>query len=84
MSYFTFFFLDPTIRWYRNNEPLKKSKFFTVTQANGEAVFRISECYQEDVAEYKVEAVNPAGKATSIANLVLARKYPISIAVWTM
>uniref|UniRef100_F1KPJ7 Titin n=1 Tax=Ascaris suum TaxID=6253 RepID=F1KPJ7_ASCSU len=65
---------EPTIRWYRNNEPLKKSKFYTVTQANGEALLRIAECYQEDVAEYKVEAVNPAGKATSIANLVLAPK----------
>lgn len=31
--------------------------------------------FQEDVAEYKVEASNPAGKASSVANLVLAREF---------
>ncbi|VDK45179.1 unnamed protein product [Anisakis simplex] len=65
---------DPVIRWYRNNEPVKESKFLTLTQAHGEAVFRISQCYHEDVAEYKVEASNPAGKAISVANLTLSPK----------
>lgn len=41
---------------------------------NGEAWLKMSALSQEDVAEYKCEAVNPAGKATTIANLVLRRK----------
>uniref|UniRef100_A0A914WAC0 Ig-like domain-containing protein n=1 Tax=Plectus sambesii TaxID=2011161 RepID=A0A914WAC0_9BILA len=65
---------EPTIRWYRNNEPIKKSKFFRVEQSNGVASLDIAECYQEDVAEYKLEAINPAGKATTVANLVLQPK----------
>ncbi|GMR57574.1 hypothetical protein PMAYCL1PPCAC_27769, partial [Pristionchus mayeri] len=65
---------DPTIRWYRNNEPIKKSSAYVVSQANGEATLKIESARQEDVAEYKVEASNPAGKASSVANLVLAPK----------
>ena len=42
--------------------------------ANGEAWLRISDARQEHVAEYKCEANNPAGKATTVANLVLKRK----------
>ena len=43
-------------------------------QQNGEATLKIESVRQEDVAEYKVEASNPAGKASSVANLVLTRK----------
>uniref|UniRef100_A0A0N5ALN5 Immunoglobulin I-set domain protein n=1 Tax=Syphacia muris TaxID=451379 RepID=A0A0N5ALN5_9BILA len=63
----------PTIRWYRNNEPLKSSKYYVISQDNNEAVLRILECYQEDVGEYKCEAVNTAGRAASVANFVLQR-----------
>lgn len=63
------------IRWYRNNEPIKKTKYFEMSQNKGEAILRITKCYQDDVAEYKCEATNPAGKATSVANLLLQRKY---------
>ncbi|CAI4222564.1 unnamed protein product [Auanema sp. JU1783] len=65
---------EPTIRWYRNNEPIKKSSAYQVSQTNGEATLKISGARQEDVAEYKVEASNPAGKASSVANLVLTPK----------
>ncbi|KAF8383875.1 ketn-1 [Pristionchus pacificus] len=65
---------DPMIRWYRNNEPIKKSSAYVVSQSNGEATLKIEAARQEDVAEYKVEASNPAGKASSVANLVLAPK----------
>ncbi len=67
-------FVEPTIHWYRNNEPIKKSKYFQFNQGNGVANLTLAECYQEDVAEYKCEAINPAGKATSVANLLLERK----------
>lgn len=63
------------IRWYRNNEPIKKTKYYEMSQSKGEALLRITECYQDDVAEYKCEATNPAGKATSVANLLLQRKF---------
>uniref|UniRef100_A0A915PRJ2 Ig-like domain-containing protein n=1 Tax=Setaria digitata TaxID=48799 RepID=A0A915PRJ2_9BILA len=65
---------EPMIRWYRNNEPVKKSKYFEMSQGKGEAILRIIQCYQDDVAEYKCEATNPAGKATSVANLLLLPK----------
>ncbi|VDO46957.1 unnamed protein product [Brugia timori] len=65
---------EPMIRWYRNNEPIKKTKYFEMSQGKGEAVLRITKCYQDDVAEYKCEATNPAGKATSVANLLLQPK----------
>lgn len=43
--------------------------------AEGQAWLRISGLMNEDVAEYKCEAVNPIGKAQSVANLVLKRKF---------
>uniref|UniRef100_A0A8R1HM90 Ig-like domain-containing protein n=1 Tax=Caenorhabditis japonica TaxID=281687 RepID=A0A8R1HM90_CAEJA len=64
-------FPEPTIRWYRNNEPVKHADGYEISQSKGEAVLRISAARNEDVAEYKVEASNPAGKASSVANLVL-------------
>ncbi|UMM33610.1 hypothetical protein L5515_007025 [Caenorhabditis briggsae] len=64
-------FPEPTIRWYRNNEPVKHSDGYEISQSKGEAILRISGTKNEDVAEYKVEASNPAGKASSVANLVL-------------
>lgn len=45
-----------------------------MTQTKDEATLKIAACQQEDVAEYKIEASNPAGKASSVANLVLTRK----------
>lgn len=62
------------IRWYRNNQPIKKAKYYEMSQSNGEAILRINKCYQDDVAEYKCEASNRAGKATSVASLLLQRK----------
>ncbi|KAK5971106.1 hypothetical protein GCK32_009033 [Trichostrongylus colubriformis] len=67
-------FPAPTIRWYRNNEPIKRSAGHEITQTKDEATLTIAACQQEDVAEYKVEASNPAGKASSVANLVLTPK----------
>ncbi|VDK72603.1 unnamed protein product [Litomosoides sigmodontis] len=65
---------EPMIRWYRNNEPVKKTKCLEISQSKGEAMLRIAKCCQDDVAEYKCEATNPAGRATSIANLLLQPK----------
>uniref|UniRef100_A0A914Q845 Ig-like domain-containing protein n=1 Tax=Panagrolaimus davidi TaxID=227884 RepID=A0A914Q845_9BILA len=62
---------EPTIRWYRNNEPIKPSRNHDIGNGNGEAWLKISECNQDDVAEYKVDAINPAGKAATVANLVV-------------
>ena len=66
-------FAEPAIRWYRNNEPVRKSQAYEISQNNGEATLKISSTQQEDVAEYKIEASNPAGKASSVANIVLTR-----------
>lgn len=67
-------FPAPAIRWYRNNEPIKRSTGHEMTQTKDEATLKIAACQQEDVAEYKIEASNPAGKASSVANLVLTPK----------
>ena len=69
------FFIEPTIRWYRNNEPVRKSQGYEISQNNGEATLKISSTQQEDVAEYKVEASNPVGKASSVTNIVLKRGF---------
>uniref|UniRef100_A0A914H0K8 Ig-like domain-containing protein n=1 Tax=Globodera rostochiensis TaxID=31243 RepID=A0A914H0K8_GLORO len=62
---------EPTIRWWRNNEPVKTNDRVDFGHAEGQAWLRISGLMNEDVAEYKCEAVNPVGKAQSVANLVL-------------
>ena len=66
---------DQLLCRYRNNEPIKKGKTYRVEQSGGVATLEILECKQEDVAEYKLEATNPAGKAASVANLVLQRPF---------
>ena len=66
---------EPTIRWYRNNEPIKLGRNYETGHSNGEAWLKIASCNQDDVAEYKIDASNPAGKAASVANLVLKRKF---------
>ncbi|KAI6199682.1 hypothetical protein M3Y96_00652800 [Aphelenchoides besseyi] len=62
---------EPMMRWYRNNEPIRPSRGYEVGHSNGECWMKIANVGQEHVAEYKVEASNPAGKASSVANLVL-------------
>ena len=66
---------EPTIRWSRNNEPIKRNDRVDFGNAEGDAWLRISGLTQEDVAEYKCEAINPVGRASTVANLVLKRKY---------
>lgn len=34
------------IRWYRNNEPIKKSSAYVVSQSNGEATLKIEAARQ--------------------------------------
>ena len=66
---------EPTLRWYRNNEPIKPSRTHEIGNGNGEAWLKIASATQDDVAEYKVDAINPAGKAATVANLVVRRKF---------
>ncbi|VDO27823.1 unnamed protein product [Haemonchus placei] len=85
-------FPAPAIRWYRNNEPIKRSAghevgftqpfshtamgerpCFQITQTKDEAKLTIAACQQEDVAEYKVEASNPAAKVGRIAKTTITK-----------
>uniref|UniRef100_A0A0N5C356 Ig-like domain-containing protein n=1 Tax=Strongyloides papillosus TaxID=174720 RepID=A0A0N5C356_STREA len=66
---------EPTIRWFRNNEPVKPGRSYEIGNSDNEAWLKLLSVHQDDVAEYKCEAVNPAGKATTVANLVLKPKY---------
>lgn len=54
---------------------MKASDRVDFGHAEGQAWLRISGLMNEDVAEYKCEAVNPVGKAQSVANLVLKREF---------
>ncbi|KAI6230227.1 Hemicentin-1 [Aphelenchoides fujianensis] len=63
---------EPMISWFRNNEPILKSRQgYEMGHANGDCWLKIASVGQDHVAEFKVEASNPAGKASSVANLVL-------------
>lgn len=62
---------EPMITWFRNNEPVPLNRGFEVGHANGECWLKIASVAKEHVAEYKCEASNPAGKASSVSNLVI-------------
>uniref|UniRef100_A0A913I9R6 Ig-like domain-containing protein n=1 Tax=Strongyloides stercoralis TaxID=6248 RepID=A0A913I9R6_STRER len=66
---------EPSVRWFRNNEPIKPGRSYEIGNSDNEAWLKFVSVHQDDVAEYKCEAVNPAGKATTVANLVLKPKY---------
>ncbi|CAD5224125.1 unnamed protein product [Bursaphelenchus okinawaensis] len=59
------------VRWYRNNEPIKPGRSYETGHSAGEAWLKIASVSQEHAAEFKCEASNPAGKASTVANLVI-------------
>jgi hypothetical protein len=63
--------LEPTIRWYRNNEPIDSNDHIELSRSGNTASLIIRQCRSDDVCEYKCEAISPAGKAITVANLLL-------------
>uniref|UniRef100_A0A915E306 Ig-like domain-containing protein n=1 Tax=Ditylenchus dipsaci TaxID=166011 RepID=A0A915E306_9BILA len=57
---------QPTLKWYRNGVELLPDDRIAIRLAlNGEATLRIRDSTQSDAGEFRVEAVNEAGKAES-------------------
>ncbi|KAI8485775.1 hypothetical protein Bbelb_364850, partial [Branchiostoma belcheri] len=59
------------VTWYRNDSPIKPSKFFQLMSEGEYYVLNISEAFPEDAGTYKVVAVNPAGEDQCAADLAV-------------
>lgn len=70
-EFWALFYFKTSIFRYRNNEPVRPSRGYEVGHSNGECWMKIASVANEHVAEYKCEASNPAGKASSVSNLVI-------------
>ena len=46
---------EPTIRWYRNNEPIRVNRGYETGHSNGDCWMKIASVSQDHVAEYKGE-----------------------------
>jgi len=60
---------EPTITWYKNDEPLSSSSILDLKYRNGNASLTINEIYPEDEGLYKCKAVNSLGSVESTCNL---------------
>ncbi|XP_019626721.1 PREDICTED: muscle M-line assembly protein unc-89-like [Branchiostoma belcheri] len=61
------------VTWYRNDSPIKPSKFFQLMSEGEYYVLNISEAFPEDAGTYKVVAVNPAGEDQCAADLAVEK-----------
>ncbi|XP_066263912.1 telokin-like [Branchiostoma lanceolatum] len=62
------------VTWYRNDSPIKPSKYFQLMSEGEYHVLNISEAFPEDAGTYKVVAVNPAGEDQCAADLQVESK----------
>ncbi|XP_064466557.1 myosin light chain kinase, smooth muscle-like [Ornithodoros turicata] len=60
---------DPTFSWYFEGRQLKSSRDFLVTTEGLTSNVMIAELFPEDAGPYECRAQNPAGRATTSANL---------------
>ncbi|CAH1249861.1 OBSCN [Branchiostoma lanceolatum] len=61
------------VTWYRNDSPIKPSKYFQLMSEGEYHVLNISEAFPEDAGTYKVVAVNPAGEDQCAADLAVEK-----------
>ena len=63
----------PEIKWYRDQVEMQPSEKFIMTYnpETGESRLTITKVVKEDMAIFSCKAINPAGSATSTANLVV-------------
>lgn len=65
----------PAIQWFFHGRPITSSRDHTITGQSGpKSVLTIPEVFPEDAGPYEVLAVNPAGRATSTANLTIVER----------
>lgn len=57
-------------RWYKNDEEVHTDKLHKIEEtADGKQKLIIEQATKDDVAQYRVEAVNVAGKASTEAKV---------------
>ncbi|VDN11237.1 unnamed protein product [Dibothriocephalus latus] len=64
----------PAISWYRANTPLTASPDFRIEYVDGTVRLTLPEMTENETGTYTCEATNPAGRATSSANLSIRVK----------
>ncbi|XP_038047057.1 myosin light chain kinase, smooth muscle-like isoform X3 [Patiria miniata] len=63
---------EPEVTWYQDDEEIQESRRFLIEQDDeGACSLIIKNVCEDDDAEYMVEAVSSAGKASSIAELIV-------------
>ncbi|XP_012936768.1 uncharacterized protein LOC101859779, partial [Aplysia californica] len=65
---------EPVIRWYREGKQLTDQADFEVSYRDGRVTMSIPEVFPEDSGQFMVTAENPAGIASSQAELVVRAK----------
>lgn len=65
----------PAIQWFFHGRPITSSRDHTITGTTGpKSKLTIPEVFPDDAGPYEVLAVNPAGRATSTANLSIVER----------
>lgn len=53
---------EPKVQWMKGKEPIKHSKYFSMTSDNDQHCLRISEAFPEDEGNYYCVISNTVGK----------------------
>ncbi|KAG7174092.1 Titin-like 20 [Homarus americanus] len=70
----------PKIQWLKGKQPIKQSKYFTMTTDGDRYCLRISEAFPEDEGTYYFVATNPSGKCTVEAKLQVVQPQQAEVA----
>ena len=61
----------PTLQWYHNGETLRGDRYIVINYNDGVSELFITEVTEDDVGMFMCEAVNPLGRATTVAQLTI-------------
>lgn len=71
-------YTEPKVHWMKGNQPIKASKYFTISADGDRYRLRISEVFPEDEGTYHCVASNPSGKVCTVP--LESRPYTVSSA----
>ncbi len=74
MSMFFFLFLESTVTWFKEDKPIKQSKYFNMQSLGNKQILHILEAFPEDEGVYKCLVVNPAGQTNTSGFLKIERE----------
>ncbi len=75
LKIYNFFLKDAEIQWLKNDQVIKKSKFFNMNSENDIHELMVLEAFPEDEGEYKCLVTNPAGSACTTGFLKVQREF---------